>query len=321
MIGRRAGIENKNISLICPNCSQRLLEADSAYKCFTCLRKYPVSQGVVCFLGGDDVFYEGAYDATVNITFKSQKSLKALLFFHIYREPYFNFIKKYAKTGSIILDIGCGGGTRYLTQKGQVVGLDLSFSSLKKATGFYKMAVQANALKLPFPNDTFDLITSGYLLEHFSPEEKPFFLSEINRVLKPEGRTILIFDCDNNNPLFRWFKKDKQLYQRCIVEHDHHYGLQKPSTNLGLIENAGFSILQHRALNKTPFHYTAVYGWMEPYKDKSRIASFVTSFASFVRKRKFLWVPYHSAVNWLDGIAERLLPLDYARILLVALRK
>lgn len=314
-------MKKESLSLICPYCFSDLVLFSSAYRCNSCMREYPLKEGVVCFLDSDDKFYEGTYTATINVTFRSERSLNAILYFYFYREPYLKAIRKHVKSSGIILDIGCGGGTRYLAQKGEVVGLDLSFGSLKKVTGFYKMAVQANALKLPFPDKTFDLITGSYNFEHFLPDEKQVLLGQMNRVLKPGGKIILLFDCDNNNPLFRWFKKDRELYQKCFIEHDHHYGLQLPSINLGLIEKAGFSIIEYKALNKTPLQYLPVYGWMTPYGTKSKLVSFVSNLASFVGKKKVLWVPYYALINWFDAIIERLLPLDYARVLLVIAQK
>jgi SAM-dependent methyltransferase len=309
------------IQLSCPTCQGALSQTENSYRCHQCLSLFPVQDGVVTFLKEGDEFYEGAYDATVNITFANEKSLKAFLYFHLYREPYLNAIRRYARPPAAILDLGCGGGTRYLAQKGTVAGLDLSFASLKKTPGFYDQAVQADALNLPFPDDTFDLVTSSFAFEHFLPAEKPALLSQIYRVLKPGGRIIFLFDCDNHNALFRWLKKEETWYQEGIVENDHHYGLQWASVNLGLIEQSGFVLLEHRGLNKTPVQYLPVYGWIKKYQSKSKLIFIATRVAAQIARYKVLWVPYHTLVNWLDLACEPFFPLDYARVLLVVAEK
>lgn len=311
----------RDIVYICPSCHRKLMKQNSAYSCNLCAREYPIKEGVVCFLDVPDEFYEGLYDFVSSITFTSQRSLKAILYFYFYKDLYLNAIRKYIQSPGFILDIGCAGGIRYLAQKGDVVGLDLSFHALKNTTTFYKAAVQANALNLPFADGTFGSITSGYLFEHFVPSDKMLLLREMHRVLKPGGRVVLRFDCDNNNPLFRWLKKYPELYRQQIVEHDHHYGLQLPSENLSLIKEAGFSVVKYKAISKTPLQDLAVYGCLGPYAHKSMMVVFAHRLASLLNKSKLFWAPYSALISWFDSIVEKFLPLDYARKLLVVAEK
>jgi len=251
--------EKRNDIFICPNCRQLLIQQNSAYSCNVCAEKYLIKEGVVCFLDKPDEFYEETYIGVVSKNASwNQMSLKSILYFYFYKDFYLNAIRKYIRPSDFILDVGCSGGIKYLAQKGDVVGVDLSFTALKKTTTFYKYAVQADASKLPFPDETFDSIVSSYLFEHIVEVDKIPLLREWRRVLKPGGRIILQFDCDNNNPLFRWLKKTPELYRQQIVEHDHHYGLLLASRNLDLIKEAGFSVIKYRALNKTPLQNLAV---------------------------------------------------------------
>lgn len=60
----------------------------------------------------------------------------------------------------------------------------LGLSSLEAAGVSY---VVYSPPRLPFPDDTFDLVTSTSVLEHVPADQLPVLLSEIRRVLKPDG--------------------------------------------------------------------------------------------------------------------------------------
>jgi len=88
-----------------------------------------------------------------------------------------------------ILDLACGSGdvTMMLRQalpKAQVVGLDFSRSLLGQAKnrGLPELA-EADALKLPFADASFDAVTIAFGLRNFS--DRASGLKEIARVMKP----------------------------------------------------------------------------------------------------------------------------------------
>lgn len=89
-----------------------------------------------------------------------------------------------------ILDVGCGSGTlaHFWKEQGyDVTGLDISDKSLEitRSKGVY--CVKGDVTKrLPFEDNTFDLVYSDVLLEHFG-NPKPV-LAEIFRV---SGRYVL----------------------------------------------------------------------------------------------------------------------------------
>lgn len=59
--------------------------------------------------------------------------------------------------------------------------------------------LKVNVLKgLPFDNDLFDVVYSSHFLEHLTPEQADFVLSEIYRILKPGGIIrIVVPDLEN----------------------------------------------------------------------------------------------------------------------------
>ena len=99
-------------------------------------------------------------------------------------------------TGRRTLDIACGTGyglALLRSQVSQIVGVDLDFSAVRKAkaaAGAGAAAVMvADGCRLPFPDATFEVITSFETIEHL--EARREFLAELKRVLAPDGLCLL----------------------------------------------------------------------------------------------------------------------------------
>ncbi|HUG31274.1 MAG TPA: class I SAM-dependent methyltransferase [Acidimicrobiia bacterium] len=88
--------------------------------------------------------------------------------------------------GSLVLDVAAGTGSisRVLEAHGyRVVAIDLSHEMLTHHSGPHR--VRAVADHLPFPEETFDAVTFGYLLRYV--EDPVATLREMSRVLRPGG--------------------------------------------------------------------------------------------------------------------------------------
>ena len=117
-----------------------------------------------------------------------------------------------------VLDVGCGrglmliGAAQRLTT-GRAIGVDIweakdqSANSAQAAldnaclTGVQdKIEIQtADARTLPFPNQTFDVVVSHWVVHNLTSEEDRFrALSEMVRVLRPKGRLVLA-DIENRD--------------------------------------------------------------------------------------------------------------------------
>ena len=104
-----------------------------------------------------------------------------------------------------ILDVGCGigGSTLHLIKKYQAKGTGISLSPLQVSRATQRAAeanlsekahfLEANALEMPFEDNSFDLVWSLESGEHMPDKTK--FLQECYRVLKPEGKLILATWC------------------------------------------------------------------------------------------------------------------------------
>lgn len=118
-----------------------------------------------------------------------------------------------------VLDVGCGGGflSNALARHGfAVTGIDLSEESLKVAQGHDETKTVsyqvADAYALPFPDESFDVVTAMDFLEHVEEPEK--VIRELSRVLRPHG--LFFFHTFNRNflsklviiKLVEWFIKN-----------------------------------------------------------------------------------------------------------------
>src|SRR2546423_633091 len=130
----------------------------------------------------------------------------------------------FAHSAVSMLDLCCGTGdlaiafaSRYVAR---VTGVDFAHTMLlraqKKGTSLHGKNrvqlrpirfVEADALRLPFPNSSFDLVTSAFGFRNLANYEDGF--NEIRRVLKPGG-TVAILEFTEAPPgllgnLYRWY--------------------------------------------------------------------------------------------------------------------
>ena len=113
----------------------------------------------------------------------------------------YQFARQLVK-GKKVLDAACGEGygSNLLTEEAaSVTGLDLNEEAVKRASRKYandRLAFYCGSIAaLPFEDNSFDAVVSFETIEHVEEELQKKFLSEIQRVLKPEG--ILIMSTPN----------------------------------------------------------------------------------------------------------------------------
>jgi ubiquinone/menaquinone biosynthesis C-methylase UbiE len=144
-----------------------------------------------------------------------------------------------------ILDVACGTGRMlpeiFKTKKKiKYVGLDSSkemFNELKKKEAFKKnkkdiSLVLADATKMPFKDNSFDIVCTYHLLWHLPENDQETVINEMLRVTKKGG--IIILDILNKD--FLWEKTKKYFGKKKAV------GLYKQTPSavkkvLGKVEN------------------------------------------------------------------------------------
>lgn len=164
-------------------------------------------------------------------------------------------------SGQKFLDIGCGTGTLVCLVKSEytnvkVYGADPDKSVLDAATKKAKLSgldiqyVQAGAEKLPFADNTFDVITSSLAFHHMPLFIKREALLEIKRILKPAG-TFFLVDIGKPRNVF-W----KLIYYfESMVEPKEYIKDNLTGLLPNLMTEAGFTIQEVRK------PYLGIYFW------------------------------------------------------------
>jgi len=123
------------------------------------------------------------------------------------------------KPGMNVLDVGSGTGLlAYLAEniidrQGTVVALDPSSGMLGEAKALgVRNVVQGVGGVLPFADETFDRVVMGYALRHVADLNSLF--AEYRRVLKPNGKVLLLEITRPESPMHRAFLK---FYMKGVV--------------------------------------------------------------------------------------------------------
>lgn len=131
--------------------------------------------------------YENSDDSVRVIGISSESALQRY-------SSYCKFIAENTDLkSSKVLDVGCGNGwsSFFIAENAkEVIGLDLHADKYECPKRDNLSFIKGSAIRLPFKQETFDLVCVNECLEHITnPEEA---LKEFNRVLKPKGIIVIV---------------------------------------------------------------------------------------------------------------------------------
>jgi SAM-dependent methyltransferase len=134
---------------------------------------------------------------------------------HVIRFAFSQFGDCQSREKVKILDLGCGGGRHcaFLAQEGyKVYGTDISLTGLHatktrlRNENKHGELAQADMLRLPFLDNSFDGLIAYGTLYYASMEEMISSINEVRRILRVDGKALMILRTPND---FRYGKGTK----------------------------------------------------------------------------------------------------------------
>ena len=125
--------------------------------------------------------------------------------YEYFREGQLSMVRKYEldllrlRPGLRVLDAGCGRGEMLLAcarEGAKVAGVDYSAAAIELTQQTLADVGDADVRRadltaLPWPDDSFDRVLCGDVIEHLDPEQTAPTLSEFRRVLRPGGMVLI----------------------------------------------------------------------------------------------------------------------------------
>ena len=148
--------------------------------------------------------------------------------------------------GNSVLEVGCGTGTLTLAAKrqagpsGKVYGIDIipgmiEASQHKAAQAKEEITFQLGGIdNIPFPANHFDVVLCSFMIFHMSEQTRRKGITEVYRVLKPQGRWLVLDLTLPTQPLQRFIA---QKLLGGMLQHELH-------ELIPLMEAAGFSNIE-----------------------------------------------------------------------------
>ena len=159
------------------------------------------------------------------------------------------------RNGDSVLEVGVGTGSAFRelaakNPRGLTVGVDLTPAMLRRTAGSFRGSslpvpplCQCDSRFLPFGDGAFDLVYSAYMLDALSVGDIETALGEMQRVLKPSGRLVLI----NLSLRNRWFNG---LWGALCWVIPNLLGGCRPIRIVSHLAVLGLTVLEHRHITE-----------------------------------------------------------------------
>lgn len=162
------------------------------------------------------------------------------------------------KNGEKVLEVAVGTGLAFYeivknNPFGINLGIDISEGMLKKAQKkMNKISlvnyglIKGSAFKIPIRSEYFDLIMNNYMFDLIPYADMVLILSEFKRVLKKDGRLVIVYMTEGKNFLSRIYDRIFQLFPRIA-------GGCRGIKLAEKLENAGFKVITQEYIQQMLF--------------------------------------------------------------------
>ena len=215
--------------------------------------------------------------------------------------------------GARVLDVGCGTGRwlrRYSELKLNAYGVDATPGMLQRALELRTdcPVVAAPAQRLPFQDEAFDLVSAVTVVQHVPADAQSEVLREMARVLRPGGHLMLLELTRGSGP---------------------HVFPRTPKDWIQQVKAAGLSLVSYSGQEFLLFDRALV----RCVQAVRGVASVPTGAAlpgqtpptnSSSPSRRAYWIARHAACKvseWIEPMAQRICPVEWATHVLMVFRK
>jgi ubiquinone/menaquinone biosynthesis C-methylase UbiE len=163
------------------------------------------------------------------------------------------------REGMDVLDVGCGTGIQlasYKEARCRVSGIDVSQAMLnvaRRRLGERADLRLGDATRMPYPDGAFDLVLAATVLHEMLPEVRGTVLDEMERVLRPDGRMLVIdFEVGPVRGLRGWITKAVITISELAAGRPHHRNYRNFMVSGGLptlFADRGLSVDQCRIVS------------------------------------------------------------------------
>jgi len=158
-----------------------------------------------------------------------------------------------------ILDIGCGVGLFLNYLPDRIIGIDINPHNVDfcKTKGF--QAFVGDALKLDFPESSFDGVFSSHVMHVFTPGQAMTFVKEMCRVCKTGGKIVISLKHDH-----RYFWQNPENSRPYPPSVFYAMSSQQPSTDKPRLNPMWEDLPQFEPVDinyrRPPLYYFMMYG-------------------------------------------------------------
>lgn len=195
--------------LCCPVCRSELHEGDGVLACAACAATYPVVDGIFDLRPPASREKQELEAWSAHWSDGQQLSL-AQRFFSFYRKAVFAravryFVGRYFPADGMFVEAGSGTAETSmridkLAGRRTLIAVDIVLPVLARCHPIMDVRVCGDIFQLPLSDESIDGAWNVGVVEHFTHDQIDAILRELHRVLKPDGRIILLWPGTDSVP-------------------------------------------------------------------------------------------------------------------------